>query len=591
MAECEISDFTVVSNWERVTAELESLLRQWLNVASSEPRRCGTVVYKKVPLEVRLVEQVERIPVLQGIEHYAVASSAGSSSAAVARAFGVDRFLLVHCGEESFMSMSTARAILSSALQATQARSPEPLACFVEYGEGDIFGVCAQPQTQTQMDMETRYSLRGMQLDELKPAVWPEFGSGSSPFLLVHQLLAEKFGDIAGNVARASGCFDFSVKPPPPPPLAADAAGRQLRWGCDQCIETFNLQTIYPQLEPALFAKDSLPDPWLSPIWMLSVMRRAPQPTRLAGLLAALAQLAHAASQPQESTSEPLHSRTRMHQVISPCRKLPAPPGESLQLLFFSRKGTLASRIALGALRCLQGASGSASHVRARLFKEFALFWHELVDTLNEYWRSRVPLPDTLQAPDLGSTLLEQKLAMLNYCICRGAAAPEAAAGQRSVATLLDTLAEKHRVEGVERRREFVASLQQKGRRLVDQLSQAISTNDLAQSDEDCDAPTAMRDTRGNDGTEGGGGDALVEDGGDTEEFFDPLEELPNCDGQQARTIVEALQPEDAPAECDPPGTREGHRLVLNDLRLLGDDGEPVWVPFTQVDRRRALIV
>lgn len=523
MSEFLISDFTVISSWEAVVAEIEGIYKKWTGHNSSVE-----ITYKGAKLKLHFVTNIERIGVLEGVPRFS--SLPDNQSSYITRAFGLERFILLQSGD-ALVSLGTARLLLSALVMAVGERGE---AVLVEYGEGRVMGVKGTMQG---------YSL--INLERL----------GEAPSSIMRRMILE-----LSIQSRSMASYCITMIRGRLSHRVESTEGFSIPWGCVDLIEEIELQCIFPQLQAGLIIAGLPPDADQAPIWMLSVGRKVDQPTKLCDLIHKLVGLLQNAQQPPSTTHHTLNNKSRIHNIIGQGREEEEDWSRQVQ---YTSGGEFTRRT----VECLLG---ELFDDRGRISKRFGSLWQHLVRVLRNHWEELDPI-SILKQPQ---TDLEEKLTLLDHCIKREMeysllpGCPVRKIHGRAVNDIFDTLAAQRSAEVAAHRQRTIERWAAKGRSMVRPLLRRDKPNDNSTSGIDCDK------------TEGEEQDNSADD-----EYYD-AEEIPEVDEAEAAELIEKLQigKREGEEEVTAEGItfeEDGRKGMMENVFLYESNG-PLWIPFTQ---------
>ena len=427
----EFTDYTVLSEWERLTERLRGCLSETeLNF------RTWDLTYREVSIQLILcTDGYNRFPPLAMFDHFAYplserASSAESSSRIlprmILRVFSPKErsFLLLSCTDETMVvTVGTAKLFLGSLLIAVRQSSFEKFPIlFVAFGEANLLGF--DPMT------DTRYSLiegeaknLGWEISEendqslLSLSLWTEINLRTETSFegFYRALLTNAKGNNSSHSRLAT----------------LTRIHQWIPWGSrHDPIERITLESIFPKVSRLdtddLLTGRQLPNAMEAPILLLSFHRstlEGDEELALSMGLERLATLFHRShEEPLLGENDWLNAGTRMRQVpVVHSQADPTAFHLLQQTIFREQMGPFERRLGKALLlQLFPSLQALWSEGILAGIPRLSLFWMEFVGALrNGYYKNLQRIPGCPDRPDPNQPIMIQKLAILQYCIDR----------------------------------------------------------------------------------------------------------------------------------------------------------------------------
>lgn len=572
----EIKDFTVISEWERLTNDLESLIKKWKWASELTAKgnteenpmsasHTATILYKDIPLTLHLVRERKEIDILKGMGRFSVASTVTTSLdeaniGFIQRSFDLMSFFLLRCSPDSVISLPTARLMLASLIMALRScQYCESLPILIEYGECSIMGVRLEDPRINDVSLFSLATIRSSLSESLSQTLYKMLSSRPK-------------SEYRYSYAQCLSLPGRSIQ------LKLDPDENKLDWGSANVIESMELQQIFPQLPNAIdnFVPDKGNE---APIWMLSVNKKGLQPSILSEFIRQITHLAILSNEEQRDPGELIHHKTRMLHLLSISRNHKVDSERFFRNVFFSSGRSscrLGLRIVKGLLLYLQGTS--FAETKKKMLTDFPRLWAEFLQVLKESWETLEPIPFADSIPNLELTLLDQKLAMLNYCIEYAKRLGIERTGLSSdekvgkVKGIFDSISDSHAKSLEQERRvqadAFKAKALGKGKEAISKISGTFQALQFAISPGQDEPNECIPPLGANLAAVPGGDDGFY----DVLEFGD-WDVIPD----QIQSLLESAS-EPVLIDVEPRGRKRKHPT----LTLINDPSEPLWIPFTQ---------
>ena len=537
-----ISDHTVVSDWEAFTADFEELLDDWRGDLAEEKNRQAILPYKGAAVHVFLVQKLCHIALLEGVSRFSVNVENALPASHIGRRFGVEKFIFIKCGTDTLLTLATARLLLGSMAMGLHSLEMK-LPVFVEYENGEIIGLACGK----------RYSS------------YIEIVESGQDKLLLQSIFSKYLDSMTQAFLDAAICFTLTCKPGK---LAnnRNQGLEELRWGCkSNVISSIKLTCVFPRIKVDPVLAGLLPEPLDAPIWLLSIDRTPCDQlsTHLTEMICSLSCLLEASKSSMTDVCEIIYSKTLISSLVSHKRQ-DRNWTSLLHAVFLQtddKKGEMCLfvfKLVKVLLMILTQGGTDLKAMRNALIEEMGSFWQAFILLLKKHWDSLKLIAGCSVEVDHDSSLLEQKLAMLNYCILRELESLKRIPGyqrshhSRNAFTSLEGLADRHAKDG--------------------QIRVKSKLNDIARSLKLTTAKRSSSEIR------------LDGLGGSEEEFHDAIDDTASL----ANKVVTEKQIQDllimsflneGPVKMKQRGHKEQHPM----LKLFSDPTQPMWIPFLQV--------